>query len=97
MGRIATPVKVQPATRKDRILLVVYVVALTAACALAFVYGSQILAENDAADMQAIDQETKEVCTLFGVGPGTNKFSECAAVLGGLRARHDQRTERRRF
>jgi hypothetical protein len=97
MGRMVTYVKNKPDTRKARALLVAYVVALTAACALAFVHGSRILAENDAADVQAIDEETKEVCTMFGVGPGTNRFPECAAVLSRLRARHDQRAERRRF
>jgi hypothetical protein len=80
------------ATWLGRGVLAAYLVALAAACGLAFAYGPQIHAANEAQKARAIDEENQAFCSRFGVGPGTTRFAECATALRDVRVRHDERS-----
>ena len=77
---------------RRRCLITTYLVALAAACAFAFVYGSRIHAADDAEQTRVINEENRAFCEKFGVGPGTTRFAECAEVLKDVRVRHLQRS-----
>ena len=80
------------ATWLGRGVLAAYLVALAAACSLAFAYGSQIHAAHEAQKGRAIDEENQTFCGRFGVGPGTPRFAECVTALRDVRVRHDERS-----
>jgi hypothetical protein len=46
-------------------------------------------AEAEAARL--IEEESKAFCSRFGIGPETSRYTECAAGLAEIRARHLQR------
>src|SRR5262245_30811426 len=80
------------ATWLGRGVLAAYLIALAAACGLAFAYGSQIHAAHEAQKGRAIDEENQAFCSRFGVGPGTTRFAECVTALRDVRDRHDERS-----
>ena len=60
----------------------------TALIARAIVYGPQIRAAIEA----EIEKENLSVCAVFGAGPQTGRFAECAAALRDVRINQEQRS-----
>ena len=55
-------------------------------------FGSQFRVLSAAEWKSAIDQENKDFCNKFGIGPDTSRFAECAASLNEIRKKNDRRS-----
>jgi hypothetical protein len=69
------------------------IAAMTTVALIAWVIvnGPQIRAAIEAEKASQIEKENLSVCAVFGAGPQTDRFAECAATLKDVRANHEQR------
>src|SRR5262245_49849921 len=68
------------------------VTSVLALCVLFAINGPQIRASADAQEARIVDEENRAFCSKFGIGPGTNRYAECAAGLADIRARALERS-----
>jgi hypothetical protein len=74
-----------------RVLLGVYIVSLAIVCGLLVVNGPGMRAAVEAEQVRITEVENHAFCTTFGVGPGTDRYAQCASELAQIRARHLER------
>src|SRR5262245_50180820 len=68
-----------------------YLVFLVTVCCLLAVNGPQVRAAAEAGEALLIEEENKAFCSMFGVGPETARYAQCASELTQIRAHHLQR------
>jgi hypothetical protein len=79
------------ASRLEGWLLAGYCVSLVVLCSLLVVNGPQLRAAADAREAQVTEDENKAFCSLFGIGPETGRYAQCARELEQIRTRYLQR------
>jgi hypothetical protein len=71
-----------------------FAAAVVITCAWLALNGQPMQAAAAAEKLRALDEENKDFCSAFGVGPGTSRYTECTAGLMRIRASQEQLTAR---
>jgi hypothetical protein len=72
-------------------LLGVCFALVTAIFGFIAIKGEQNRKTLEADNARAVAEDDRAFCTMFGIGPGTARYTECVAALSDIRSRHDQR------
>jgi hypothetical protein len=78
-------------SRVSRGLLGVSFALAVAIAGFLVIKGGQIRETLEADNARAVAEDDRASCTMFGIEPGTEHYTECVAALGRIRSRHDQR------
>jgi hypothetical protein len=68
-----------------------YVVAVVAGCGLLIANAPRLRAAAEAREAHIVEEENRAFCTMFGIGPETARYAQCASELSQMRARRLQR------
>jgi hypothetical protein len=79
------------ASQMKRWLLAAYGVAVVLVCSLLVAYAPQIRAAAEAREAHIVEEENRAFCTMFGIGPETARYAQCASELMQIRTRYLQR------
>jgi hypothetical protein len=72
-------------------MLEAYLVSVIALCSLLIAYAPQIRAAAEAREAHIVEEENRAFCTVFGIGPETARYAQCASELMQIRTRYLQR------
>jgi hypothetical protein len=73
-------------------LIGLYFAAIVAVCGVLVAYGPQLRAATEAHEAAIAEKENAAFCGRLGVGPGTDRYADCAAGLKEIRARYLERS-----
>ena len=72
-------------------LCLLFVASVVGICLLLIVIGPRLRAALDAEDERVTEAENRAFCSKFGIGPETNRYTDCAAGLNEIRTKFEQR------